>query len=650
MADTFVSFDDLEDGLESSFGDELNARFTATKAAVNLALRFRTDVSGGNWSATAPYKLNDVVWLANSFWVALIAHTNSQPATGNANWRALGAAVSDASATTKGVVKLATAPTSAANPLAVGDNDPRLAPGAFSESVQDVLGTALVDSATIDATYNDAGNLETLDVKPGTVTPAPHLHTSADVSDFQDAARGALEYATGAPVQTLADLRAVAAARRQDKQQRLVEDAGVTYRFDLQGTGADDGAGIIAPADGAAGRWFKSSASASSTGNADTLGGQNGGYYLNRANHTGTQAASTITGLATVATSGTFGDLTGKPAAFGGSGANHKAGLVPDPGVTAGTTRFLREDGSFATPPSGGAPLAPAWSLEWNNTGGVAAFDASGLSFPFNTQLTFADGDLRLDSTSGVWNALAWNTTARLRTELYVATARTISVNVLAYDAARVYLTPQGGTRAQAGADTTFSASTGVVNCPLALAVGWNTLEVDFACDADNGTGQLLRVLGNNGTLASLVDAIRAPLAVAVPVAAAPSSSVTDGTANFTTSPLAYNAQSSGALAVKSAFLRYFSDVRPCRWRFYASAADRTNDLNRAATTQGAGVPGLLAEFVLSASTLSVDCGPLPLLSNNDAPRTSAIYYQAQCLDPNGGALSPTLLLTVFQT
>ncbi|MEO6911875.1 MAG: hypothetical protein ABI158_13230, partial [Edaphobacter sp.] len=33
---------------------------------------------------------------------------------------------------------------------------------------------------------------------------------------------------------------------------------------------------------------------------------------------------------------------------FGGSGSGHAAGAVPDPGVTAGTTRYLREDGGWA--------------------------------------------------------------------------------------------------------------------------------------------------------------------------------------------------------------------------------------------------------------------------------------------------------------
>ena len=40
-------------------------------------------------------------------------------------------------------------------------------------------------------------------------------------------------------------------------------------------------------------------------------------------------------------------------AVFNGSGPSHTAGQVPDPGSTAGTTRYLREDGSFAVPPGG---------------------------------------------------------------------------------------------------------------------------------------------------------------------------------------------------------------------------------------------------------------------------------------------------------
>jgi trimeric autotransporter adhesin len=64
--------------------------------------------------------------------------------------------------------------------------------------------------------------------------------------------------------------------------------------------------------------------------------------------------ANTITGgvSATAITSGTIS--VARLPAFGPSGTTHSAGIVPDPGATAGTTRFLREDGTFAVPAGGG--------------------------------------------------------------------------------------------------------------------------------------------------------------------------------------------------------------------------------------------------------------------------------------------------------
>ncbi len=63
------------------------------------------------------------------------------------------------------------------------------------------------------------------------------------------------------------------------------------------------------------------------------------------------------------------GQFTGTVAAsslpvFGGSGATHGAGAVPDPGATGGTTRYLREDGTWATVSSltGGAGTSAATS------------------------------------------------------------------------------------------------------------------------------------------------------------------------------------------------------------------------------------------------------------------------------------------------
>jgi hypothetical protein len=41
-----------------------------------------------------------------------------------------------------------------------------------------------------------------------------------------------------------------------------------------------------------------------------------------------------------------------------GSGASHQGGAVPDPGAVAGTTRYLREDGTWAAMGTGAANLA----------------------------------------------------------------------------------------------------------------------------------------------------------------------------------------------------------------------------------------------------------------------------------------------------
>ncbi len=66
----------------------------------------------------------------------------------------------------------------------------------------------------------------------------------------------AIQY--GGPLQTIAELRAIGEVDRNDQMQRLVEDKGVNYRFDLEGVGVDDGDLIITPTVGP-GRWFKTS-------------------------------------------------------------------------------------------------------------------------------------------------------------------------------------------------------------------------------------------------------------------------------------------------------------------------------------------------------------------------------------------------------
>ncbi|WP_052699251.1 DUF2793 domain-containing protein [Hyphomicrobium sp. 99] len=82
-------------------------------------------------------------------------------------------------------------------------------------------------------------------------------------------------------------------------------------------------------------------------------GGEGGGLSAPVANSSlANMANGTIKGRSSSG-SGAPEDLTGAQAtalldAFTGSGASHKKGLVPDPGATAGTAKYLREDGSWS--------------------------------------------------------------------------------------------------------------------------------------------------------------------------------------------------------------------------------------------------------------------------------------------------------------
>ena len=51
---------------------------------------------------------------------------------------------------------------------------------------------------------------------------------------------------------------------------------------------------------------------------------------------------------------------------FVASGASHATGIVPDPGSVAGTTKFLREDATFAVPGGGGFDWGKALALKGN--------------------------------------------------------------------------------------------------------------------------------------------------------------------------------------------------------------------------------------------------------------------------------------------
>ena len=117
------------------------------------------------------------------------------------------------------------------------------------------------------------------------------------------------------------------------------------------------------------------------------------------------------------------------------SGGSHAAGIVPDTPVSSGTTKFLREDATWAVPAGGGggSPGGNSGELQFNDAGafaGVANVETTGGHLKLIAEAapgSPANGEFWYDSTSGL---LRFRTGAMTLTQPALAFLQTQAITV----------------------------------------------------------------------------------------------------------------------------------------------------------------------------------------------------------------------------
>ena len=199
---------------------------------------------------------------------------------------------------------------------------------------------------------------------------------------------------------------------------------------------------------------------------------QTDAHLLARENHTGTQAAGTITGLATVATSGAYSDLSGLPSLFDGAYSSlsgipstftpeahtHTLSAITDSGYMAALDRATAEqirgftgdagltaerlaDAAALITPSGASNWAPDWaafvSANWELTGNRTLSNPTNV-IPGTTRVFRAAGNDATERTIsfgsnyvGDLNGGPVNSTTPLLFMLYARTTTEIWVSAM---------------------------------------------------------------------------------------------------------------------------------------------------------------------------------------------------------------------------
>lgn len=190
------------------------------------------------------------------------------------------------------------------------------------------------------------------------------------------------------------------------------------------------------------------------------------------------------------------------------SGASHAAGLVPDPGVTAGTTKFLREDGTWQVPAGGSSGInnqtTQQTSANFNIDGTGIAATFAGNGGTSGTALTVRGGN----ATSGTGGALNLNggvsTGANTGGAVSIAAAQGGATGV--GGAVSITSGAGGTTSGTAGAlSISTGASANGSGGAMTIAAGGSslgnggTLSISSGTSSSSGNGGALTITGGSG-------------------------------------------------------------------------------------------------------------------------------------------------------
>lgn len=193
-------------------------------------------------------------------------------------------------------------------------------------------------------------------------------------------------------------------------------------------------------------------------------------YCVQRANHTGTQSVSTITGLATVATSGAYNDLSGKPTL--GSIASQNVSAVAITGGTINSTSVgasVAASGRFTTVlTTGAATLASLTTASATITGGTIDGAPIGATTPSTGAFTSATiGGGEINSTA-VGNTTPSTGAFTTLSSSGLATLNSLSTASATVTGGTINGTVIGGTTRAAGSFTTVNSNAGFLTSGVA--------------------------------------------------------------------------------------------------------------------------------------------------------------------------------------